>query len=92
LAQPTPSFFYHSVLQLPPPTSQRPIETILTPPPGPLSGISSLLPPYGVRVSPSAIASRYRDAIAALSECLGQHEWFLGSPYVTRLPPYAHEC
>ncbi|KAI9450726.1 hypothetical protein BJY52DRAFT_1125757 [Lactarius psammicola] len=79
LAQPPPSFFYHAILQLPPSTAQRPVETILTPPPAPLSGFSSLLPPYGARLSPNAIAARYRDAIAALSERLGQHEWFLGS-------------
>ncbi|KAH9019130.1 hypothetical protein EDB85DRAFT_2009613 [Lactarius pseudohatsudake] len=85
LAQPLPSFFYHAVLQLPPSTTQRPVETILSPPPAPLSGFSSLLPPYGARLSPNAIAARYRDAIAALSECLGQHEWFLGSPGPTAL-------
>jgi metaxin len=82
MAQPLPSFFYHTILQLPPSTAQRPVETILTPPPAPLSGFSSPLPPYGARLSPNAINARYRDAIAALSECLGHHEWFLGSPYV----------
>ncbi|KAI9509603.1 hypothetical protein F5148DRAFT_978115 [Russula earlei] len=85
LAQPPPSFFCHTVLQLPPSTAQRPIETILTTPPAPLSGFSSFLPPYGARLSPNAIASRYRDAVSALSECLGKHEWFLGSPGPTAL-------
>lgn len=85
LAQPLPSFFYHAVLQLPPSTTQRPIESILNPPPAPLSGLSSLLPPYGARISPNAIGARYRDAIAALSERLGQHEWFLDSPGPTAL-------
>ncbi|KAI0280514.1 hypothetical protein BGY98DRAFT_1106782 [Russula aff. rugulosa BPL654] len=45
MAQPLPSFFYHTVLQLPPSTAQRPVETILTPPPAPLSGFSSPYPP-----------------------------------------------
>ncbi|KAI0291078.1 hypothetical protein B0F90DRAFT_407905 [Multifurca ochricompacta] len=86
----TPTFlFYHSVLQMPPSTTQRPIENILTPPPAPLSGFSSILPPYGARLLPSAIASRYRDAIAALSERLGQHEWFLGSSGPTALDAVA---
>jgi metaxin len=82
MAQPPPSFFYQTILQLPPSTAQRPVETIVTPPPAPLSGFASPLPPYGARLSPNAISARYRDAISALSECLGQHEWFLGSPYV----------
>ncbi|KAF8470471.1 hypothetical protein DFH94DRAFT_211850 [Russula ochroleuca] len=85
MAQPLPSFFYHTVLQLPPTTAQRPVESILTPPPAPLSGFASPLPPYGARLSPNAISARYRDAIAALSECVGQHEWFLGSPGPTAL-------
>ncbi|KAI0289853.1 hypothetical protein BC826DRAFT_1106794 [Russula brevipes] len=85
LAQPPPSFFYHTILQLPPSTAQRPVETILTPPPAPLSGFSSPLPPCGARLSPNAIGARYRDAIAALSERLGQHEWFLGSSGPTAL-------
>ncbi|KAF8263056.1 hypothetical protein EI94DRAFT_1599203 [Lactarius quietus] len=85
LAQPSSSFFYHAVLQLPPSTTQRPVESILTPPPAPLSGFSSLLPPYGARLSPNAIGARYRDAIAALSERLGQQEWFLDSPGPTAL-------
>ncbi|KAH9956610.1 hypothetical protein BC827DRAFT_1261765 [Russula dissimulans] len=85
LAQPPPSFFYQTLLQLPPSTTQRPIETILTTPPAPLSGFSSLLTPYGARLSPNAIVARYRDAIAALSERLGQQEWFLGSPGPTAL-------
>ncbi|KAH9980867.1 hypothetical protein BGW80DRAFT_1162641 [Lactifluus volemus] len=85
LAQPLPSFFYHNVLQLPPATTQRPVETILTPPPAPLSGFSSPLPPYGVHFSPNVITSRYRDAISALSERLGQDEWFLGSAGPTAL-------
>ncbi|KAH9989085.1 hypothetical protein BJV74DRAFT_773235 [Russula compacta] len=85
LAQPPPSFFYHTVLQLPPSTAQRAVETLIIPPPAPLFGFSSPLPPYGARLSPNAITARYRDAIAALSERLGQHEWFLDSPAPTAL-------
>ncbi|KAI0253535.1 hypothetical protein BJV78DRAFT_1280863 [Lactifluus subvellereus] len=85
LAQPPPSFFYYSVLQLPPSTTQRPVETILMPPPAPLSGFSSPLPPYGAHFSPNAITARYRDAIAALSERLGHDDWFLGSSGPTAL-------
>ena len=51
----------HAVLQLPPSTAQRPIETILTPPPAPLSGFSSLLSPYGARLFQNAISRRYRE-------------------------------
>jgi hypothetical protein len=68
MAQPPPSF-YHTVLQLPPSTTRRPAETIFTPPPAPLSGFSSCAS------LTNAINARYRDTIAALSECLGQHEW-----------------
>ncbi|KAI0261330.1 hypothetical protein BC834DRAFT_845610 [Gloeopeniophorella convolvens] len=86
LAQPEPSFLLHSVLQLPSPTVPRPLETMLSPPPAPLSGLASLLPPYGgPRVAPAAIAARYREAIAALSERLGTDEWLLGSRAPTAL-------
>ncbi|KAI0064445.1 hypothetical protein BV25DRAFT_1822795 [Artomyces pyxidatus] len=89
LFQPAPSFFFQTVLQLPPSTAQRPVETLLTPPPAPLSGLSSLLPPYGSRIPVSAIMARYRDAIASLSERLGSDEWFLGSKVPTALDALA---
>lgn len=85
LSQPLPSFFYQTVLQLPASNAARPIETLLTPPPTPLTGISSLLRPYGSRLPIKSIQSRYREAIASLSECLGTDKWFLGSEYVTSL-------
>ncbi|THH12040.1 hypothetical protein EW146_g7841 [Bondarzewia mesenterica] len=82
LAQPPPSFFSETVLQLPPPNPSRAIETLLTPPPAPLSGISSLIRPYGSRVSVSSMKLRYREAISSLSERLGNDKWFLGSQCV----------
>ncbi|KAI0041621.1 hypothetical protein FA95DRAFT_1565217 [Auriscalpium vulgare] len=89
VAQPSPSFFYQAILQLPPSTAQRPVETLLTPPPAPLSGLTSLLPTYGARVPVQAIYAKYRDAIAVLSERLGSDEWFLGSRGPTALDALA---
>lgn len=89
LSQPLPSFFYQTVLQLPASNAARPIETLLTPPPTPLTGISSLLRPYGSRLPIKSIQSRYREAIASLSECLGTDKWFLGSEGPTALDALA---
>lgn len=57
----------------------------LSPPPAPLSGIASLFPPYGERISSTAVQSQYHDAIVALSDRLGADQWFLASPYVSIL-------
>jgi metaxin len=58
------------------------LQSILTPPPAPLTGFTSLFPPSGIRVSYATIADQYRDAIAALSDRLSNDKWFLGSEYV----------
>ena len=55
------------------------LSSLLNPPFPSLTGISSLVPPYGERVSASTVHSHYCDAIAALSERLGHDQWFLGS-------------
>ena len=73
------------------------LQSILTPPPAPLTGFTSLFPPSGVRVSYATIISSYRDAIAALSDRLGTDKWFLGSKYVypfhalTKSVSYTHQ-
>lgn len=52
---------------------------MLTPPPPPLTGLSSLLPAYGSRIDPGIVEERYKEAISSLSERLGTDKWFLGS-------------
>lgn len=64
------------------PSKPRPVESLLNPPPAPLTGLSALLPPFGTHFDRSAIELQYKDAIASLSERLGTDRWFLGSPYV----------
>ena len=61
------------------PRPSRPIETLIIPPPAPLSGLASLLPPHGSRISASTIDLQYREAIGAISERLGNGTWFLDS-------------
>lgn len=56
------------------------LQSFLTPPPAPSSGFFSLIPTFGVRVDTAAVESRYIEAIASLSECLGSDQWFLSSP------------
>jgi metaxin len=63
----------------------RPIGTFLHPPPAPLSGLGSLLPPYGTRVPTSTVELQYREAISSLSQRLGTDTWFLGSNAPTAL-------
>jgi metaxin len=83
LSQPGPSPI-HAILAHENKPAQA-IETVLTPPPAPLFGFSSLLPAYGARVSTSAVEAQYREAISALSERLGTDNWFLGSSGPTPL-------
>jgi len=85
-----PPSYLHSILfpSSTPPLSES-LQKILSPPPAPLSGLSSFLPPFGTRVSTSAILSSYRDAIASLSERLGTDKWFLGSSEPTPLDALA---
>jgi metaxin len=77
---PQPSYLFSLIF--PSPQQATTIQSILTPPPAPLSGFTSLFPPFGVRVSYATLISHYRDAIAALSDRLGTDKWFLGSKYV----------
>ncbi|KAJ7905811.1 hypothetical protein B0H14DRAFT_3420966 [Mycena olivaceomarginata] len=83
IAQPAPSYF--TSLMTFPQAPFRPLETIVLPPPPPLSGLTSLLRPYGVRVDPKHIESKYRDAISAIADRLGTDKWFLGSSDATPL-------
>ena len=66
------------------PEKHRAIETMLSPPPAPLTGLGSLLPPYGAHIDRSAVELQYKEAIASLSERLGTDKWFLGSACVSR--------
>ncbi|KAF8637415.1 hypothetical protein AX17_002910 [Amanita inopinata Kibby_2008] len=65
------------------------LQTLIIPPPPPATGLTSLIPPSGIRVSSTALLTQYRDAISALSECLGTDQWFLGSPNPTPLDALA---
>lgn len=62
-------------------TTYRPLESMLTPPPAPLTGLASLIPPYGVHIDRTALELRYKEAIVSLSERLGTDRWFLASAY-----------
>ncbi|KAG6889817.1 hypothetical protein C0995_014294 [Termitomyces sp. Mi166 len=77
VATPAPSYL-HTLLSLSPPPSP-PLAALLTPPPPPLTGIASLFPPFGARISYDTVYARYSDAIAALSDRLATDKWFLGS-------------
>ncbi|KAJ8589164.1 hypothetical protein M405DRAFT_852230 [Rhizopogon salebrosus TDB-379] len=57
--------------------------------PAPLTGLSSLLPPYGANITLSSIQGQYAEAIASLSERLGGDRWFLGSVNPTALDAFA---
>ena len=80
-AQPRPSHF-HSLLfpQSSPPLSES-LQKILSPPPASITGLCALLPPAGVRINTASILTRYKEAIASLSQRLGTEKWFLGSRY-----------
>ena len=80
MSQPPPSVV--TALVMPFPSKHRALNTMLNPPPAPLNGFSSLLPPYGTHVDRNAVMLQYRDAISSLSERLGTDKWFLGSTYV----------
>lgn len=67
----------------------RALEVILSPPPAPLTGLSSVLPSYGTNITLSSIQGQYADAIASLSERLGTDKWFLGSENPTALDALA---
>ncbi|KAG9318567.1 hypothetical protein JVU11DRAFT_659 [Chiua virens] len=63
----------------------RDIESVVNPPAPPSTGFSSPFPPFGASIDPSAIHTRYTEAIAALSDCLATDKWFLGSENPTAL-------
>jgi metaxin len=76
-SQPPPSLLSAWIYSTPSHSAQ--LAMILTPPPAPLTGLSTLIPPHGVNVPAGALHLRYHEAIAALSERLGTDKWFLGS-------------
>ncbi|THH26605.1 hypothetical protein EUX98_g7589 [Antrodiella citrinella] len=80
LFHPKPITLFSLLLPFQP--SSRPIETMLSPPPPPLTGLSSLLPAYGSHIDRPAVEERYKEAISSLSERLGTDKWFLGSACV----------
>jgi len=47
-----------------------------------LTGISSLIPPFGTHIPRKLVIEKYREAITALSYRLVQDKWFLGSRWV----------
>lgn len=61
------------------PSHTAQLATILFPPPVPLTGLGTLIPPQGVNVPTATLQLKYREAITALSERLGTDKWFLGS-------------
>ncbi|KIM65365.1 hypothetical protein SCLCIDRAFT_1212537 [Scleroderma citrinum Foug A] len=83
LSQPTRSFL-NAFIQSHGNKGQS-IEAILNPPPAPLTGFSSLFPPFGANVTLPTLQGQYTAAVAALSERLGEDKWFLGSMNPTAL-------
>ncbi|KAJ7632828.1 hypothetical protein FB45DRAFT_913629 [Roridomyces roridus] len=83
MAQPSPSYLW-SLLSFPI-TPSRPLESILSPPPPPLSGLSTVFPIFGTRLSPKHVESKYCDAISTIADRLGTDKWFLGSSDPTPL-------
>ncbi|OSD08355.1 hypothetical protein PYCCODRAFT_1429427 [Trametes coccinea BRFM310] len=83
LHQPTSTSFLS--LLSPYQNKPRPLEAVVSHPPAPLFGISSLLPLYGTHVNVDAIEQQYKEAISSLSERLGTDKWFLGSSSPTAL-------
>ncbi|KAG1770385.1 hypothetical protein EV702DRAFT_1139236 [Suillus placidus] len=67
----------------------RALAVTLSPPPAPLTGLSSVLPSYGTNITLSSIQGQYADAIASLSERLGTDKWFLGLENPTALDALA---
>ncbi|EDR14223.1 uncharacterized protein LACBIDRAFT_305846 [Laccaria bicolor S238N-H82] len=89
LFQPTPSPLRLLLLTPNAISSNDILPAILSPPPPPLTGLSSFLPPFGTRPPRANILSQYRDAIVSLSERLGTDKWFLGSSDPTPLDALA---
>ncbi|KAF8163558.1 hypothetical protein B0H34DRAFT_651722 [Crassisporium funariophilum] len=89
LSQPQPSYLHSLLFPSSTPPVGESLKKILSPPPAPLTGLWSLLPPSGARISTPAIMAQYRDAITSLSVCLGTDKWFLGSSEPTPLDALA---
>lgn len=81
--EPSPSVISAWLYSKASPISQ--LTALLNPPPAPLTGFSTLIPPQGVNIPADSLRQRYREAIAALSERLGTDKWFLGSSEPTPL-------
>ncbi|KAH9483894.1 hypothetical protein JR316_0003372 [Psilocybe cubensis] len=86
---PTPSYIHSLLFPKPMPPISESLQKILSPPPAPLTGLCSLIPPSGARINTSAILSQYKDAIASLSDRLGTDNWFLSSQEPTPLDALA---
>ncbi|KAG6830756.1 hypothetical protein H0H92_014837 [Tricholoma furcatifolium] len=82
-AAPTPSYLASLVAFHPPPAASLP--TLLTQPPPPLSGIASIVPPFGTQISYDDIFAHYSDAMSALSLRLATDKWLLASQDPTPL-------
>lgn len=77
--------FWRLLLSADLPSLQPSFQVLLNPAPAPLTGFSSLIPPYGVKVSTANIEAQYRNGISALSDRLSSDKWFLGSEGPTAL-------
>ncbi|KAF8319352.1 hypothetical protein DL93DRAFT_2108678 [Clavulina sp. PMI_390] len=65
--------------------SESSISSFFHPPLAPVTGIWSVVPPYGLNLSYPTVIQRYEEAINAVSERLGSDQWFLGSQAPTAL-------
>ncbi|KAG8777610.1 hypothetical protein FRC12_000297 [Ceratobasidium sp. 428] len=84
LSIPTPSLFT-SLFK--PQASPITLQTTLSPPPPPLTGLSTPLPlpQTPIRVASAGLRIEFREAMRSLSGRLGGDEWFLGSHEPTAL-------
>ncbi|KAG8786235.1 hypothetical protein FRC15_011806 [Serendipita sp. 397] len=83
-ASATKPSFLSQVASFPPHTpSERPLLA------KPYTGISSIISPFGSITIMRPIIERYRDAMEALSTCLGTSSWFLDSSQPTLLDSVA---
>ncbi|PPQ93275.1 hypothetical protein CVT25_015273 [Psilocybe cyanescens] len=85
ISNPTPSYLYSILFPTSAPPVSESLQKLLSPPPSPLTGLCSFIPPSGTRINTPAVLSQYKDAIASLSDRLGTDNWFLGSSEPTPL-------
>ncbi|KAG9001239.1 hypothetical protein FRB90_011654 [Tulasnella sp. 427] len=69
----------HTFISMLSESPRRALESVIHPPPAPLSGISTPFPPSGVQIPSYPVHIRYRKAMQSLSDRLGADEWLLGS-------------